>query len=110
MKLTSADWVRIAGSRRRHRWCAEPAGASKRWGVLTGTAAHIISIAGFVVLAVSIVSSKLALPSPPPGTNYGAIPQGTIPVVGTSNGEGPSVAHVNPDTTTVVPLAKGTNP
>jgi len=108
MRLTPADWARIAGV------IVGIAGALntqalEAMGLAPGTASHIVAIAGFVVVAVSLVSSKLANPSPPAGTNFAAIPQGTIPAVGYSNGEGPSVTHVDPATSTIVPLGKGTS-
>lgn len=103
MKLTPADWVRV-GTAIVGILGALNTQLLQAMGIAPNESSHIVAVAGFVVIAITIVSNTFAKPSPPAGTNYAVIPQGTIPVVGTSNGGGPSVAHVNPDTTTVQPL------
>lgn len=104
MKLTAADWTRVyllvvglGGI------VTGPALAAL--GLPQNTATHIAAIFGYVVVIATLVYKIFATPSPPAGTNYAVIPQGTIPAVGTSTGGGPAVAHIDPATSTVVPLS-----
>lgn len=109
MKLTQADWLRILGIIVGIGGAVTPQ-VLEAMGIPTTLAAHVVAIVGFLVVAASIVSSKLANPSPPAGTNYAAIPQGSIPAArpATTAG-GQQVAMVNPDTTTVQPLSQKVN-
>ena len=111
MKLTQADWLRIAGV------VIGIGGAVnsqvlEAMGFSAGIASHVAAVVGFVVLAVSIVSAKLANPSPPAGTNFAAIPHGMVPAAGipnSNNPPGPGVAVVDAATTTIQPLSQKVN-
>ena len=105
MKLTQADWLRIAGIVV-GIGSALNTQALEAMGIAATTASHVVAVVGFVVLAVSIISGKLANPSPPAGTNFAAIPAGSIPAVGVATGGGPSVTEVDPATSTVRSLSE----